>query len=474
MRITTASWLVLILFLILAPLGVAESAITVTPIKNLITLSEEASFKLIITNQLSVPQRYTIYSLQSGQGWNVHPSPLQDRVIEIKGGGSHATTIVAEPLESYNPGIYYVQVVIEGDSGEQYAEALKMYLAPDKPLNYLPTIFTTVDMNEKINPQATVPIKLILENRNPLDMKNLTVRIESDIPEFSQQAIISLPPLEHKTVEMAITPNKFQQPKDYKLFFILEYQGEPVKVVEKKIEIIPVIPAFSVNVENDPVFLKYFYRLTVHNGGNVLNTQTVKVPLSYAKILFSTDHNAVITEESGARYLTWELSLNPNETKILNFTINFRILFYIGVLILLFLIFYLYVKSPVVINKSAVTSRSADGGVSEIKVTLEVQNKSNKPLRSLMVIDKIPEIANLEKSLDLGTLKPQEIKHTKQGTKVHWSLIELDASEHRIITYKIKAKLNILGSFTLPRAVVEFKLGKRSGKAYSNAFCLES
>ena len=82
-----------------------------------------------------------------------------------------------------------------------------------------------------------------------------------------------------------------------------------------------------------------------------------------------------------------------------------------------------------------------------------------------------PSMSNVERSLDLGTLRPKEINHGKHGTKVTWSLVELDAHEHRIITYKVRAKLNILGTFSLPRAGVEYGKGKRGkGKAYSNIF----
>jgi len=41
---------------------------------------------------------------------------------------------------------------------------------------------------------------------------------------------------------------------------------------------------------------------------------------------------------------------------------------------------------------------------------------------NIEVIDLIPGIADIDKSLDIGTLKPQEIKHTKKGTLVKWKL----------------------------------------------------
>ena len=130
-------------------------------------------------------------------------------------------------------------------------------------------------------------------------------------------------------------------------------------------------------------------------------------------------------------------------------------------------------QSPVSVQKTAITARSGeDGTLSEVKITLELKNHSKKPVKDVVVTDLVPSIANIDKGLELGTLKPQEMKQTKSGTKVVWSLAELDGHEQRLITYKIKAKLNILGTFSLPRATIEFKRkkGSRLSKAYSNIF----
>jgi hypothetical protein len=129
----------------------------------------------------------------------------------------------------------------------------------------------------------------------------------------------------------------------------------------------------------------------------------------------------------------------------------------------------------VVITKKATTTKSPESGsLSQIKITLEVSNKSRHPLKGILISDLVPTIANVERGLELGTLKPKEIKQTRQGTKVIWSLAELDAHEHRIMTYKVRSKLNILGTFSLPRAVVEYHVGKRKRKAYSSVFKVSS
>ena len=74
-------------------------------------------------------------------------------------------------------------------------------------------------------------------------------------------------------------------------------------------------------------------------------------------------------------------------------------------------------KSSVLVKKKAVTTKSAeDGALSEIKVKIELYNKSRKMLKNVSVVDLVPVIANVEKSLELGTLRPHKIKHGKEGT----------------------------------------------------------
>ena len=73
---------VVLLFLVFSLGAAANSEIVVNPVKNQITASEQAFFHLTITNREDVVQRYTIYSLQSGQGWSVDPTPLKDKIVE--------------------------------------------------------------------------------------------------------------------------------------------------------------------------------------------------------------------------------------------------------------------------------------------------------------------------------------------------------------------------------------------------------
>jgi hypothetical protein len=455
--------------------ALAESEILVSNTDNNIAIGESAEFSLKITNKAATTQRYSIYSLQSGQGWNVGPSPLKDKIIELGAGKSHTTKIVAQPIETFSPGIYYVHVAIESDKGERYSQALKVYLSPENQGGYLPSISAKIDMDEKVNPQDPISIKLFLDNKNPKDLSGLTIKIQSDMPEFAKEITTDLAPLDKKTVEFTITPNPYQQPKDYTLFFVFEHEGEVAKIMERKVEILSLIPGFNAEVTEENIFLKVFKEVKVSNEGNTINTQEVKIPVSFGASLFVSSEEGVVKKIDGKRYLTWENALAPGESKVLNYVVNYRIILYVVILVMILAFFYWYVQTPIIISKKAQTTKSDEGALSEIKIVLDVKNNSKKTVKNVTIKDLVPGIANVEKSLELGTLRPKEVKHTKQGTKVIWHLTELEVHEHRVISYKVKAKLNIVGTFSLPRAIVKFsKKGKKKGKAYSNIFKLES
>jgi len=461
----------LLFILLISFTCLANASIQLIPIDNEISVSETAKYTLKVTNEGETTANYKVYSLDLG--WMIDPAPT-DRTFDLAPGKTKSTTISIKPLEEFKPGAYAPTLYIDEykkSEYETYTESLKIYLSPDEPADYLPSIMAEIDMNENIDPNEPVSIKLFLENKNPLDLENLLIRIQSDIPEFDTEVEVDLPPLEKKTVESTVTLNKFQEPKEYILFFVFIHNDEQVKILEQRIEIVSLLPPFVNKIEEESVFFKKFMKVTISNDGNVKNEQEINIPITFWQSLFTTvKDDGVIKNDN----MVWETSLSPNTTKELHYIINYRILFYIFMTLFFLGSFYWAVQTPIAVKKTAQTAKAdEEGTISEIKIQLEVKNKSKKPIKDIEILDIVPGIANVEKSLQLGTLRPKEVKHTKKGTKVVWALAELDGEEHRLISYEIKAKLNIVGDFTLPRATVEFtKSNGKKNRSYSNAYNL--
>ena len=273
------SWTILIT-LILCALALAQTDITITPIENEVAVGKQATFRLVIANNLNEAQQYSIFSLQTGQGWLVDPIPLRDKVVELRAGQNYTTTVGARLIKEVPLGIYYIPIAIEGDKGDKHEESLKVYVGRDDLENYAPSLKVTVDMDEHIDPRQPLSIKLFLENKNKLDLTSLTVRMHSELPEFQKEVTIDLAGLTKKTVEFAVLPHPFTQPKNHILTFEFEHKGKVAKTLEQRVEIIPLLIPFNATVSSQTVFLRQYGNLVVTNYGNVINEQEVKYPVT--------------------------------------------------------------------------------------------------------------------------------------------------------------------------------------------------
>jgi len=450
----------------------AISIVTVETVDNQIRPDETAYFLVNIENTANVKQRYSLYSLQTGQGWDVETEPIKDKIVELEAGKNYTVKVRVHPFEKLLPSVYAIQLSIESDAGEKFSEPLKVYLSPEFEVDYLPSIKVVVDMNEKIDPNDVQSVKLFLENKNPLNLTGLDVKVQSDMPEFVKQLHVDLPPLEKKTVEFTVEMSTHQQPREYVLFFVFEKDGQPVKIVEKKVVVETIASPFTVDVIYVPTLLNQLGKVKVTNEGNVLNEQVVKVPVSFWGYLVARGNGERVKDESGY-YMTWKLGLAPGEVGEVEFVVHYRGYLYMVLLVIAILVFFVAVQAPVeIVKKAVITQLGEEGSLSEVKITLSVKNKLKKMLKNVTVVDSVPAIAHVEKGNEVGTLKPQDVKHTGKGTVVSWHIAELDGQEERLITYKVKAKFSVLGEFELPRASVEYKKKGMANKAYSNVVSL--
>ena len=109
-----------------------------------------------------------------------------------------------------------------------------------------------------------------------------------------------------------------------------------------------------------------------------------------------------------------------------------------------------------------------------MKVIINVRNRGTRRLEHIEVTDIISNIANIEKDLYIGTLQPTKMHHAKEGSVIKWDIDKLDPSEERVITYKIKSSLAILGDFTLKAAIARFRSNGRDMLSRSNSLSIRA
>jgi hypothetical protein len=217
-------------------------------------------------------------------------------------------------------------------------------------------------------------------------------------------------------------------------------------------------------------FLRTEKVYTLENTGNAKKTKefALKTALFPSWFTTSTPAGRSIVKTDGL-YDAWDITLDVGEKTTIRVITNYRpLLFVFGILSIAIIAYYVF-RSPLIVRKSAVVIAAKEGGMSELKVLIEVSNRSSKPVKMVSVLDKVPHIAEVAHDFDIGTLRPSKVTHLpNKGTLIKWTLDELDGGEERVITYRIHSKLSILGQMRLPVAVTKFHVGNRERKTKSN------
>ena len=155
----------LVMVLLFSMLAIATfedtTDVTLTPVKNAIKGMEEGIYNLTLTNTANSPQTYKVYGLDSY--WSVDPS---EKKFTLERGETRTIVVKVKPLSAFKPSLYdlklYVDLIdAESNSPSERLElSMKIILYPNYPIDYLPSIKMTLDVDDNINPQQPVSIKL--------------------------------------------------------------------------------------------------------------------------------------------------------------------------------------------------------------------------------------------------------------------------------------------------------------------------
>ena len=176
----------------------------------------------------------------------------------------------------------------------------------------------------------------------------------------------------------------------------------------------------------------------------------------------TTQPRAETVKENSNYYLLWDVKLNSGKSFEVYTYENYRSIPVIILLAIAVLILYFLFRSPIIVRKSIANIGLTDGGISEAKVVIRVKNRSSKPIASIEVMDNLPHIAHVEKDLSIGSMQPHAIlKHPKKGLMIKWTVETLEPGDERVLSYRMKSRLSILGEFNLPAATARCHVGKR-------------
>jgi hypothetical protein len=119
---------------------------------------------------------------------------------------------------------------------------------------------------------------------------------------------------------------------------------------------------------------------------------------------------------------------------------------------------YFIYRSPIVVKKEAIILGSPEQGISELKIMIHIRNRSSELIENVMLTDLLPTLAEVEKEIHIGSISPiQILKNDRKGSLIKWQIEAIEPFEERIVTYKARTKMIIIGGLTLPSAKAKFK-----------------
>ncbi|MCS7123612.1 MAG: hypothetical protein RMJ17_03515 [Candidatus Aenigmarchaeota archaeon] len=210
------------------------------------------------------------------------------------------------------------------------------------------------------------------------------------------------------------------------------------------------IEQYSINEIN------FFYatsRFVFKNSGNVKSEPfyyVIEIPSLAHVFLRIISEKEIIKEGNVYKILVPSLDRNSYysfEVKIALYPV------WLISLIIIVIIVLVYWKYYTITIKKAIVSKEE-----EMKIKITVKNARKTKLKNVILRDFVPSLFKVSK--DFEFFKP-EINKKSFGIELIWNIGDLNPGEERIVTYKIKPIIELVGKFKLPKAVLKFKEGNK-------------
>ena len=422
--------------------------VNIVPIRDKISSNESAIFNLTIENS-GPDDRFTL-SIKDPK-WSLLTEPLTHFTsgIAIKNGSSKDTLLYLTPVE-LAVGMYKIGFEVTSSNLKQ-TEEIVLSTSIGSYVAGKPVVFLDVELVPSIIlPGSKVSVKINVENKNALNLKNLSLSVFSNL--INKEESFDLLAYEKKIIELTSDINKSTETQEDNIRIIVKEKNDILGETNAILSVLTSLPVFKEETVSSTGFLKSVNEITITNDGNARIIQSVKIPGGFfVKMFTSTEPKAASIDEAGIKYLSWNVDLKAGESTTVVVTRDYRSFSMILLLIVAIVIAYFMLRPSLYIKKITVKTIKKSEGIDELNVLLKIKNRSNKEIQEVNVEDCIPKISELVKEEYIGTLAPTSIfKHESKGTVLRWDIGKLESKEERLLRYKLKSKLSILGTFYLP------------------------
>lgn len=325
---------------------------------------------------------------------------------------------------------------------------------------YIPDLILgkyTLNPGEEV--KVTAKVFNLDESQSGKNLLKITVRKGTGIVKTFEESLDSIGAKSYINVPESFALDKYAAPGSYVVEAELKDVSNQLKY-SKSVN-------FNVNTVTQPQteytkksssysILFSSVSIKVKNEGNVdlqSFTVTESIP-KFAQSLFDPDIEPSTTDSSNNRVVyTWSVpSLAPGGQYTISYKIDiWRIWLTLGVIIAVGYSAYRWLSRPRIGKMVRHEGEIIKG--KEILVLLEVKNRALHEIKDVEIVDVIPPIARVVDRFD--TLRPKA-KRVPGGIELRWAFGAMKAGEERVVTYRIKPVVDIVGHLNLPEAQMVF------------------
>jgi len=368
-------------------------------------------------------------------------------------------TLTLKPPRDVEEGTH--ELIFTAKSGQDISISKNIYFSIKRPTN---VFVTEIKINKQtLKPDDTLIIQPVLTNIDKKQTMELltTTKISKDnliIEKFDDT--VTIRPESTHTLSYVFNVKNTHIPENYQISTIIRNKLNKIldeKTIDFKIEKTSNIKREK-KTENNILYTNVI--ITITNNGNVVESFKIGESLpTISKNFFYPDIEPVSEEEKDNRIVyNWLIQdFVPGEIIVIRYQLRFTNVVLVSCVLIVAIVWVLWLFYKPSLKKKYIGLLGLE---TELTISLYLKNRGTKTMNNITVTDLVPPLATVIKKFD--TMTPT-LKIKPTGTELTWKIKQLNPKEERVLTYRIKPVIDIVGKFKLPKSHLTYttKTGKK-------------
>jgi hypothetical protein len=446
-------------FLLLSSVSFAAGELVVAVSKKDILMysGESTTVDVAIQNNQNFFDKF--YVTVFPQYWGGITATLQQYVVNTNSNSNSTVKLVFDVSECAEEVATTFSVTVKSATNEAVQDSKDIKI---NTVRRFPVCIADVKLDKYvISPGETLTIMTTL--KNPIGLYSMPVVLETKIMKENkivqkfEDRIETVPANSIKQIDHNHTFGKYVAAEFYSVEVVLKDTFGTVLESKKTDFRVSQLPE---NVVKEEIvawgLLTQTVTIKVRNEGNVNSSSfylTATIP-SFMKPFFFPKIEPTGEERVGNTVVyNWLVEgLAPAEEKEIKYDVStWNALIIILAIIGAVIYFFKYAYRIAIVKRHRYAGPITKE--KEIIMSLEVRNRTMHEIRDVMIRDFVPSIAVVVERFD--TLRPT-LRKVAGGTELVWRLDSLGPLEERVLTYRVKPAVDIIGTLKLPRAVIRY------------------